>query len=96
MMSNDAEYMDHSTCVKSSGSYDPTKDYCFQCVDNDDDDGTLGYCWNSNQGCEPACANAQLHDDEVYGAAGVGEEEGGGRATCGAACHTFSQKNAGS
>ena len=37
-------------CVKSSGSYDPAKDYCFSCggsVGPDDDYyGKLGYCWN--------------------------------------------------
>jgi len=62
-------------CVKSSGSYDSAKDYCFSCGGADDDDGTLGYCWNS-QGCAPACAN--LH--EVFGS----------RADCGTACTEFS------
>ena len=27
-------------CVKSSGSYDPAKDYCFTCGGGDNDDGT--------------------------------------------------------
>ena len=67
-------------CVTSSGSYDPEKDACYSCGGTSDS-GKLGYCWNSQYGCYPACANMQGFVSKV--------EEPGRPADCGAACTQF-------
>ena len=69
LMSNEAEF----TCVKSVGTFDSQKDYCYTCGSGK----TLGYCWNSqNPQCPPAC-------DNVQGVSGIGDNQ------CGDACDGF-------
>jgi len=71
MMSND----DDSTCVKSAGTFDSQKDYCFTCGSKKE--GTLGYCWNSQRPqCTPAC-------DNMRDVSGIGDNQ------CGDACDGF-------
>jgi len=67
MMSNDD---DSPTCVKSVGTFDSQKDYCYTCGSKKE--GTLGYCWNSQTPqCPPACDNWQ-------GVSGIGDNQCGG------------------
>ena len=71
LMSNEAEF----TCVKSVGTFDSQKDYCYTCGSKKE--GTLGYCWNSQTPqCPPAC-------DNVQGASGIGDNQ------CGDPCDKF-------
>ena len=82
MVLNEAESMGHPTCVKSEGTYDSQKDYCYTCggvqVDNGvSTDLKIGYCWNSQHlQCIPACGNVQ-------GVSGIGDNQ------CGDACDGF-------
>ena len=73
----------YSKCVKSEGTYDSQKDYCYTCggVQHDDDGSTdfgkIGYCWNSQHPqCLPACGNVQ-------GVSGIGDNQ------CGEPCDGF-------
>ena len=68
----------HPQCVKSAGTYDSQKDYCYTCGGGDTGE-TLGYCWNSQTPqCPPAC-------DNVQGVSGIGNNQ------CGGPCDTFLQ-----
>ena len=74
LMSNEAEF----TCVKSVGTFDSQKDYCYTC--GSCEKGTLGYCWNSQTPqCPPACDNLQ-------GVSGIGDNQ------CGGPCDKFLQR----
>ena len=65
------------TCVKSVGTFDSQKDYCYTCGSREK--GTLGYCWNSQTPqCPPACNNLQ-------GVSGIGDNQ------CGGPCDKFIQ-----
>ena len=67
------------TCVKSVGTYDSQKDYCYTCGSREK--GTLGYCWNSQTPqCPPSC-------DNVQGVSGIGDNQ------CGDACDKFLYEN---
>jgi len=76
LMSNEAEF---TPCVKSVGTFDSQKDYCYTCGSREK--GTLGYCWNSQGGsqhpqCIPAC-------DNWNGVSGIGDNQ------CGEPCDGF-------
>ena len=74
MMAKAKEY--HPTCVKSVGTYDSQKDYCYTCGGTSDS-GKLGYCWNSQTPqCVPDCGN-------MKGVSGVGNNQ------CGDPCDGF-------
>ena len=61
-------------CVKSEGTFDSQKDYCYSCGGTSDS-GKLGYCWNSQTPqCSPKCDNLQA-------VSGIG--------VCGGACDEF-------
>ena len=66
----------HPQCVKSAGTYDSQKDYCYTCGGTSDS-GKLGYCWNSQTPqCVPDCGN-------MKGVSGVGNNQ------CGDPCDGF-------
>ena len=72
---NNAGFTGPSHCVRSSGTYQSQRDYCYTCGSRKK--STLGYCWNSQSPqCPPDC-------DDVQGVGSIGNNQ------CGEPCDTF-------